>query len=108
SNQGEKLIHEIEQVGSVVFVVFFATAGAHLDVPMLKKLWPVALALCFSRALFTVIATRISGRLADDPPALRRWGWSSLVSQAGLALGVGVVIERNFPAFGAEFRSLTI
>jgi len=108
SNQGHKLIHEIEQVGSVVFVVFFATAGAHLDVPMLQKLWPVALALCFSRALFTVIATRISGRLADDDPSLRRWGWSSLVSQAGLALGVGVVIERAFPSFGAGFRSLTI
>ena len=33
SSQGDKLLHVIEETGSVVFVVFFATAGAHLDVP---------------------------------------------------------------------------
>ncbi|HYP77147.1 MAG TPA: cation:proton antiporter [Polyangiaceae bacterium] len=108
SDQGPKLLHSIEQTGSVVFVVFFATAGAHLDIPLLRKLWPVAVALCASRAFFTVVAGRISSRLAEDPPILRRWGWSSLVSQAGLALGLSVVIAKAFPSFGEGFRSLAI
>jgi Kef-type K+ transport system membrane component KefB len=108
SNQGPKLLHSIEQTGSVVFVVFFATAGAHLDIPLLKKLWPVAIALCASRALFTVIAGRIGSRLAADAPILKRWGWASLVSQAGLALGLSVVISKAFPSFGEGFRSLAI
>jgi hypothetical protein len=76
--------------------------------PLLQKSWPVAVALCASRALFTVFAGRISSRLADDPPILRRWGWSSLVSQAGLALGLSVVIAKAFPSFGEGFRSLAI
>lgn len=108
SDQGEKLLHSIEQTGSVVFVVFFATAGAHLDLPLLRQSWPVAVALCASRALFTVFAGRISGGLAGDAPVLRRWGWSSLVSQAGLALGLSVVIAKAFPGFGEGFRSLAI
>jgi Kef-type K+ transport system membrane component KefB len=108
SSQGPKLLHSIEQTGSVVFVVFFATAGAHLDIPLLRKLWPVAVALCASRAIFTVIAGRISSRVAQDPAILRRWGWSSLVSQAGLALGLSVVIVKAFPSFGEGFRSLAI
>jgi Kef-type K+ transport system membrane component KefB len=108
SDQGPKLLESIEQTGSVVFVVFFATAGAHLDIPLLKQLWPVAVALCGSRTLFTVIAARISSRVAEDAPILKRWGWASLVSQAGLALGLSVVIERTFPAFGEGFRSLAI
>lgn len=108
SDQGPKLLHSIEQTGSVVFVVFFATAGAHLDIPLLRKLWPVAVALCGSRAFFTVVAGRISSRLADDAAVLRRWGWSSLVSQAGLALGLSVVIVKAFPSFGEGFRSLAI
>ncbi|HEY0467652.1 MAG TPA: cation:proton antiporter [Polyangiaceae bacterium] len=108
SDQGPKLLHSIEQTGSVVFVVFFATAGAHLDLPLLQRLWPVAVALCASRALFTVVAGRISSRLADDPAILKRWGWSSLVSQAGLALGLSVVIAKAFPSFGEGFRSLAI
>jgi hypothetical protein len=68
----------------------------------------VAVALCASRALFTVIAGRISSRLAEDPAILKRWGWSSLVSQAGLALGLSVVIAKAFPSFGDGFRSLAI
>ncbi|HEY1535482.1 MAG TPA: cation:proton antiporter [Polyangiaceae bacterium] len=108
SDQGPKLLESIEQTGSVVFVVFFATAGAHLDIPLLKQMGPVAVALCASRALFTVIAGRISSRVAEDPAILKRWGWSSLVSQAGLALGLSVVIARAFPSFGEGFRSLAI
>jgi Kef-type K+ transport system membrane component KefB len=108
SDQGPKLLHSIEQTGSVVFVVFFATAGAHLDIPLLRRLWPVAVALCASRALFTIVAGRIGSRLAEDPAILKRWGWSSLVSQAGLALGLSVVIAKAFPSFGEGFRSLAI
>jgi Kef-type K+ transport system membrane component KefB len=108
SDQGEKLLHSIEQTGSVVFVVFFATAGAHLDIPLLRQLWPVAVALCASRALFTVLVGQVSSRFADDAPVLKRWGWSSLVSQAGLALGLSVVIAKAFPSFGDGFRSLAI
>jgi Kef-type K+ transport system membrane component KefB len=108
TDQGEKLLHEVEKTGSVVYVVFFATAGAHLDIPLLKSLWKVALALALSRALITWIASRMAASLANDPPVLRRWGWSSLVSQAGLTLGLSVVIEREFPSFGGPFRALAI
>ena len=108
SDQGPKLLHSIEQTGSVVFVVFFATAGAHLDIPLLQRSWPVAVALCLTRIGFTMLAGRISGRLAEDAAVLKRWGWSSLVSQAGLALGLSVVIAKAFPSFGDGFRSLAI
>jgi Kef-type K+ transport system membrane component KefB len=108
SNQGPKLLHAVEQMGSVVFVLFFATAGAELDVPLLKQLWPVALALCAGRAAFTYVAAQLSSRLAKDPPVVRKWGWSSLVSQAGLALGLGVVVKNSFPTIGDGFGSLVI
>jgi Kef-type K+ transport system membrane component KefB len=108
SAQGEKLLHSIEDTGTVVFVVFFATAGAHLDIPLLRELWPVALILCASRAVVTIATARLSSKLVDDPPAIKKWGYSSLISQAGLTLGLSVVIARAFPEFGESFRSLVI
>ncbi len=108
SLQGDKLLHAIEQASGLVFIVFFATAGAHLDLPLLEQLWPIALALCCARALVTVLTASWSSRLANDPPVIRRWGWSSLISQAGLTLGLSVVIVRAFPEFGEGFRSLVI
>ena len=35
SQQGKRFVAAIEQTGSIVYVVFFATAGAHLDLPLL-------------------------------------------------------------------------
>lgn len=108
SAQGDKLLHSVENVGAVVFVVFFATAGAHLDIPLLRQMWPIALALCLTRALVTVAAARWSSRVVGDPEPIRRWGYSSMISQAGLTLGLGVVVARAFPSFGEGFHALVI
>lgn len=108
SAQGKKLLHAVEQTSAIVFVVFFASAGAHLDIPLLRSLWPLALALAVTRALATLLAHRVSSRVAKDPPVIRRWGWMGLVSQAGLTLGLSIVIARAFPSFGPALRSLCI
>jgi Kef-type K+ transport system membrane component KefB len=108
SSQGHKFLRYIEQTGTVVYVVFFATAGADLNVPLLRTLGPVALILATSRAVVTWIGGRLAGRLAGDPPVLRQWAWSGLVSQAGLALGLSAIISREFPGFGVQFRALAI
>jgi Kef-type K+ transport system membrane component KefB len=108
SDCGDRLLHAIEETGAVVFVVFFATAGAHLDLRLLAQIWPIALTLAATRGAVTILGQRISSRWAGDGPLLKRWGWSSLISQAGLTLGLSVVVEAAFPALGSSFRSLVI
>ena len=108
SNQGSTFLHAVERLSGVVFVLFFTTAGAHLDLPLVGHLWPVALLLGASRAGVAFGVSKLAGRVANDAPILRRWSWASLVSQAGLTLGLVVIIERAFPAFGAELRSLAV
>ena len=108
STQGPKLLHAVEATGSIVFVVFFATAGAHLDLPLLARLWPAALALAGARIVFTLLAHHLGSWLANDEPVIRRWGWAPLISQAGLTLGLSAIVEAKFPSFGAAFRALVI
>ncbi|HEU4404604.1 MAG TPA: cation:proton antiporter [Polyangiaceae bacterium] len=108
SQQGDALLRAVGRTAGLVFVVFFATAGAHLDLPLLRKLWPVALILVSSRVVVTWALARASAALAREEPLIRHWGWSGLVSQAGLTLGMSLIIERSFPAFGAPFRALAI
>jgi Kef-type K+ transport system membrane component KefB len=108
SRQGERFLQAIDRLGEVVYVIFFATAGAHLDLPLLGKLWPVALTLAGGRAVVTILAGKLSSHLAEDPPALRRWAWSGLVSQAGLALGIAAKIQNQFPAFGNAFAAMAV
>lgn len=108
SKQGEKFLHAIEETGGVVYVLFFATAGAELDIPLLRNLWPLALMLAGVRAVTTYGAARLSSRIAKDEPVLRKWLWTALIAQAGLTQGLASVIEREYPSFGAPFRALVI
>jgi Kef-type K+ transport system membrane component KefB len=108
SRQGPRFLHAIERTGEVVYVIFFATAGAHLDLPLLAQMWPAALLLAGSRGALTAGAAWLSARVAGDPPALRRWGWAALVSQAGLALGIAARVSGEFPGFGPAFGALAV
>lgn len=108
SRQGTKLLHAVEQTSAIVFVVFFASAGAHLDIPLLRQLWPMALALAAARAVATLVAHRIGARWAGDPPEVRRYGWAGLISQAGLTLGLAAMVAKVFPTFGPAFGSLCV
>jgi Kef-type K+ transport system membrane component KefB len=108
SKQGPKFLEAIERTGSIVYVIFFATAGADLDLQKLRALWPIAVALAGSRALVTYGAGRLASRLSNDPPMAKRWSWAGLVSQAGLALGVAGVVSRTFPMLGTGFGALAI
>ncbi len=108
SEQGPKLLAAVDRTGNVVYVVFFATAGAHLNLDLVRELWPIAVYLGVARVCVIWGAHRLSTRLSREDPPVRNWGWASLVSQAGLTIGMTVVIERTFPSFGSEFRSLAI
>lgn len=108
SKQGDVFLHAIEETSGVIYVVFFASAGAHLKLPLLAELWPIALTLAVTRALFTYGTAKLSSRIAKDEPVVSKWAWASLVSQAGLTLGIAGVIGREFPALGPPIGALTI
>ncbi|NUP14477.1 MAG: sodium:proton exchanger [Polyangiaceae bacterium] len=108
TDQGPKLLEAIERTGAVVFVIFFAVAGAKVDLGLLRSVGIVALALCAVRGVGSVVIAKYSSKVAGDPPVLRKWGWSSLVSQAGLSIGLTVVIGRAFPGIATEFTTLSL
>ena len=105
---GEVLLHATERTSGAVFVVFFALAGAKLDLEALKTLWPVALALTVARIVLTIIASHVGHALAKDVPVVRRWGWMALVSQAGVTIGLAMLVGDVLPGVGKPLATLVI
>jgi hypothetical protein len=108
TRQGERLLDAVAAGGRVVYVIFFALAGAHLDLGLLARLWPVALGLALARAGLTVVSAKLGSRWANDPPVLRRLGWMPLISQAGVTIGMAVTVATEFPGFGEQLGSIMI
>jgi len=103
---GDALRHAIERSAAPVFVVFFALAGAALDLGSVAALWFVVLPLVIVRSAALWAGANLGARWGGATPPERRWVWMGLVSQAGVAIGLATVAAEAYPERGDEFRSL--
>jgi len=108
SRQGERLLDAVAAGGRVIYVIFFALTGAAVDLGLLARIWPVALALVAARAVLTVVSAKLGSRWSKDPAEIRRYGWMPLISQAGVTLGMAVAIAEEFPRFGPGLAALIV
>lgn len=106
--QGEALREAVERGALPVLIVFFATAGASLQLDALAAIGLVALLLSAARAgaiwLGTHVATRSSGIDAEHG----RLVWMGLIPQAGVTLGLAVIVANEFPEWGRPLETLIV
>lgn len=106
--RGEDLIHGIERVSLPVYALFFAAAGAKVDLDALRAMWPLALLLVGVRAVCVFAGTRLGAGLSRTEPAVTRYAWLGFISQAGVTLALSAIVARAFPTWGAEIQVLVV
>lgn len=108
SANGEALRHAMERSAAPVFVVFFALAGASINLAEVVRLAPFVLPIVAVRAFALAAGTRIGARWAGAEPAVYRYSWLGLVSQAGVAFGLAALIAEVYPEHGATMRTMLL
>ncbi|MEI8255240.1 MAG: cation:proton antiporter [Deltaproteobacteria bacterium] len=91
-----------------VFAVFFAVAGARLHVHELRVIGPLAVVFVAVRAGSLFAGARIGASMANAEPAVRRWMPFGTLPQAGVSVGLAVLIERHFTTWGGAARGLIL
>ena len=108
SVHGSHFIHAIERGSMPVFVIFFTLAGAMLNLEAVKQMW-IAAALYFAVRLFLTWFFTTTATLAlRESDKLRRHLWGGFVSQAGVSLGLAVIVKNQFPDWGAAVSMLIV
>ncbi len=108
SAHGQRLIEAIERTSVPVYIVFFAMSGASLDLGALRQTWLLALVCVVLRGFSKLLGTFIGARLTGEGKIFQRLGWAGFISQAGVALGMAIVIQDSFPDWGGEFMALVL
>lgn len=80
-----------------VCCVFFAAAGAHLDLASLVANWGIVMALCAVRLAALWTGATLAARHAGLSPAATRWAWAGFLPQAGISLALAAQIATEFP-----------
>jgi Kef-type K+ transport system membrane component KefB len=103
-----ELMKAFEKASLPVYLVFFATAGAKLNLSTLYTLaLPVAI-IVSTRATAFFTGCRIATAIDGVEPTVRRLVWLGLLPQAGLALALAELVRRSFPAFGDAAFALVV
>lgn len=105
---GEEIAHALEPASLPIFAVFFALAGASLDLAVVRTLWVAALVFVAARAGTLSLGALAGARLAGAEPVVRRWIPFMLLPQAGVSVGLAELLARGFPTWGAGARALVL
>jgi Kef-type K+ transport system membrane component KefB len=95
-----QLLNNFEGAQLPVFLVFFALAGAKLDIYILwGSLLPVAI-IAMTRAATFYFGSKLACKMTGADDLVSKYAWFGLVPQAGLALALALVLQKTFPSFG--------
>jgi len=109
SDKGEQLINSIEESSLPLYIIFFSFAGAGLHLDTLLKAFGLTLFLVLARMFFLYIGNYFGAILAKESTDVKHLLWLGFIGQAGIAVGLGTVIERTFPGeLGTTIKTILI
>jgi Kef-type K+ transport system membrane component KefB len=106
--EGEELRTAMTRAAAPVIVIFFALAGARIDLRGLVQLLPLVLPIAAVRAGAIWAGTALGARWAGASPNEQRYVWLGLVSQAGVAIAIVSIFAEAYPERGAELAALLL
>ena len=108
SVQGPVFIEALEANSLPLYALFFALAGAHLNLEVIPQVWRVGLLLIVLRVSLLGASTNLAVRATGDLPSIRRHAWLGFLSQAGVTLGLATIVQARLPDTGPAIATVII
>jgi Kef-type K+ transport system membrane component KefB len=103
----EALVHRVSDsvmhIMPLVFVLFFALAGAHLQLSLLPALGMVGLLYVLARTAGKIAGSHVGARIFPVEPKIRRYIGLGILSQAGVTIGLALIVKQQLDQVGAQF-----
>lgn len=106
--RGDALKLAVERGALPVLVVFFAAAGASLQLDALARVGLLAIVLSGVRLAAVWLGTGLGvarAGLASGPASML---WMALISQAGVTLGLTIMVATEFADWGGQIQTLMV
>ena len=102
----EKIRRELTEVMPLLFILFFVLAGANLHIALLPSLGLVGLIYIVSRAAGLMGGAWIGSVLGRAEAKIRKYLGLGILSQAGVAIGLSLIVKQEFTPLGAWGASI--
>ena len=100
--------HEIENIESPFIVLFFILAGAKLEFDMMFEVGLVGLVYIIARFGGKFTGAWIGAGVTRSSKDVQRWMGLALMPQAGVAIGMALLVANRFPEYQQTILSIVI
>lgn len=100
--------HEIENIERPFLVIFFILAGASLEISMLAGLGLIGFIYILARICGKLLGAWVGTRVSRANIDVQHWMGSALMPQAGVAIGMALLIANRFPEYQQTILSIVI
>jgi Kef-type K+ transport system membrane component KefB len=101
----EHVSNTIDRVSPILYILFFVVVGARLDIRLITDVGLVAIAYLIFRALGKVSGAYLGARLSNSGATVQKYLGMTLLSQAGVAVGLALSIASEVSNVGAQGES---
>ncbi len=108
SVHGPKFLDALEVNSLPLYALFFAVAGADLDLGVIPAIWQAAVIVLIARTVLLYVSTLAGAVAAKDEAIVRRYAWLGCVAQAGVTLGLANIVRDRFPEWGEPVTAAII
>jgi len=96
----EKIKEELTEVMPLLFVLFFVLAGSNLHLALLPALGLVGVIYVVSRSAGLMGGAWIGAVIGHAEPKIRKYLGMGILSQAGVAIGLALVVQQTLTPLG--------
>ncbi len=108
SGAATEFMENLEKSALPIYVLFFSLAGASLNFDALAKCWMFAVCLVLVRGIGIWWGTWLAGFVQKDPKIHRQSAWMAYLTQAGVAIGLAQLVQRQSPEIGVYLTTVVL
>lgn len=91
-----------------LFLLFFVISGAELDISVLPSIGILGVIYLIARSLGKYFGAFFGSAIVKAQPNVRKYLGFTLLPQAGVAIGMSLIVVSKLPEYGAEIRAVVL
>lgn len=103
-----RLLTVLDSFTNPIFIAFFTISGLDLDFSILKAVGLIGLGYVVSRVIGKVLGAYLGCKIAKSKPIVQKYLGLTLVPQAGVAIGLTLLVESALPEYGVKIRTIIL
>jgi len=101
-----RLSRILDDTVPILYIIFFIFAGAHLNVWRIPEMGLIGIIYVISRSAGLIGGASFGALISNAPTVLKKYLGLGILSQAGVAIGLSLLVIREFSIFGAAGKDL--